>query len=86
MAVADGPLSRRYPPRRSKVEGLSLEEKSAIAGDSKELLTRGHANGPEHIVPVGQHACNCCSTNAGSGYGHIIASVAGACQTFGPVS
>ena len=78
MAVAVRPsFSRRYPPRRSMVEGLSLEKKSATAGDSKELLTRGHANGPEHIVPVGQHACNCCSTNAESGYGHIIASAAG---------
>jgi hypothetical protein len=28
-----------------------------------QLLTRRHADGPEHVIPVREHACHCYSTN-----------------------
>jgi hypothetical protein len=34
-----------------------------------QLLTGRHADGPEHIIPVREHACHCYSINAGQNMG-----------------
>jgi hypothetical protein len=62
-------LLHRDPPRCWKVWALSLQKELVFVGGRTRPLTRRHADGPEHIVPVREHTCDCCSTNAGQNLG-----------------